>query len=81
MNCKLPFSSTNEIVDNGTETTPSTDSATENTTTSNVVKAEIEIVDYGTIKLDFKKVVLASFLRIVHAGLYYCLFRAGLLLA
>lgn len=35
----------------------------------------------GTIKLDFKKVVLASFLRIVHAGLYYCLFRAGLLLA
>lgn len=34
----------------------------------------------GIVRLDFRKIAAASFLRIVHAGLYFCLFRAGLLL-
>lgn len=34
----------------------------------------------GTIGLSFKRVCIASMLRFVHAGIYYMLFRAGLLL-
>ena len=34
----------------------------------------------GAVKLPAKRVIPVCLLRIIHAGIYYCLFRAGLLL-